>query len=66
MDASRKTYPMEEPNVVQYPIIHLHDYEPKFLTPKVTLTLLTIHQYFLFSPLELYYSLLILDEKYQV
>ncbi|CAH1443600.1 unnamed protein product [Lactuca virosa] len=36
MDASRKTYPMEEPNVVRYPIIHLHDYEPKFLTPKVS------------------------------
>ncbi|KAI3708251.1 hypothetical protein L2E82_37416 [Cichorium intybus] len=36
MDSSRKISPMEDPNVVRYPIIHLDDYEPKFLTSKVS------------------------------
>ncbi|KAI3679316.1 hypothetical protein L2E82_51448 [Cichorium intybus] len=36
MDSSRKISPMEDSNVVRYPIIHLDDYEPKFLTSKVS------------------------------
>ncbi|KAK9074146.1 hypothetical protein SSX86_006743 [Deinandra increscens subsp. villosa] len=36
MDSPRKTYPMEESNVVRYQSIHLDDCESKFLTPKVS------------------------------